>query len=309
MANAARTLYGFALTKARLVGPAAGMAWGKMALSYSGWWKILKGTYRTSTDKGLWVAAAGVAFFAFYTLIPTLAVLIVTYGALGGGGDVHDRMSELGPVFPDQAMQALFGQMMDTARDTGTGFGWGLFGSLMVLVWSGLFGMRALMAALNYAYHEVETRGFLKLNGMALLLCLGSFVLAAGLIGILTAAPLMMRDPAQDPLWSKIYVYGRWPLVGALIIGALAVCYRLGPCHSAPRWRWVGWGSIFTATVWIVTSIGFTLYVQQIANYATAFGLAGAVLTLMIWLYLLAYTVLLGAVINAESEREHGPET
>ena len=93
-----------------------------------------------------------------------------------------------------------------------------------------------------------------------------------------------------------------------MIIGALAVCYRLGPCHSAPRWRWVGWGSIVTAMLWMVTSVVFTLYVQQIANYATAFGLAGAVLTLMIWLYLLAYTVLLGAVINAETEREAAPD-
>ena len=58
-----------------------------------------------------------------------------------------------------------------------------------------------------------------------------------------------------------------------------------------------------------MTSVLFTLYVQQIANYATAFGLAGAVLTLMIWLYLLAYTVLLGAVINAETEREAAPDS
>ncbi len=152
------------------------------------------------------MAAAGVAFFAFYTLIPTLAVLIVTYGMFGGGDDVHARMRELGDVFPDEAMQALFGQMMDTAKDTGTGFGWGLFGSLMVLVWSGLFGMRALMAALNHAYHEVETRGFFKLNGMALLLCFGSFVLAAGMIGILTAGPFLLQDPALDPLWSKIFL-------------------------------------------------------------------------------------------------------
>ena len=170
---------------------------GEMAVSYKGCWNILKRTYRTSSDRGLWVAAAGVAFFAFYTLIPTLAVLIVTYGILGGGDDVHARMRELGDVFPDEAMQALFGQMMDTAKDTGSGFGWGLFGSLMVLVWSGLFGMRALMAALNHAYHEVETRGFFKLNGMALLLCFGSFVLAAGLIGILTAGPFLLRTPPR----------------------------------------------------------------------------------------------------------------
>jgi membrane protein len=279
-----------------------------MAVSCKGCWNIVRRTYRTASERALWVAAAGVAFFAFYTLIPTLALLVVTYGMLGGGNEVHARMHELGTVFPDEAMQALFGQMMDTAKNTGTGFGWGLLGSLMVLVWSGLFGMRALMAALNHAYHEVETRGFFKLNGMALLLCFGSFLLAITMIGILTAGPFLLQDPSLDPLWSRVFFIGRWPLVGALIIAALSVCYRLAPCHSAPRWRWVGWGAIVTATLWIVTSAVFTLYVQRIANYATAFGLAGAVLTLMIWLYLLAYTVLLGAVLNAETEREATPD-
>src|SRR4051812_27166457 len=174
-----------------------------MAVSYKGWWNILKRTYQTSSDRGVWGAAAGVAFFAFYTLIPPLAILIVTHGIFGGGEDVHARMRELGTVFPDEAMQALFGQMMDTAKDTGSGFGWGLFGSLMVLIWSGLFGMRALMAALNHAYHEAETRGFFKLNGMALLLCFGSFVLAAAMIGILTAGPLFRPYPALGPAWSE----------------------------------------------------------------------------------------------------------
>ena len=263
---------------------------------------------RTASERALWVAAAGVAFFAFYTLIPTLAVLVVTYGMLGGSDDVHARMGELGTVFPDEAMQALFGQLMDTAKGTGSHFGWGLFGSLMVLVWSALFGMRALMAALNHAYHEAETRGFFKLNGLALLLGFGLSVLTAGLIGILTAGPFLLKDPAYAPIWTKLFSVGRWPVVGTIVVAALSVCYRLAPCHSTPRWHWVGWGAIVAATLWMVTSAGFSFYVRRIADYATAFGLAGAVLTLMIWLYLLAYAVLLGAVLNVETEREVAPD-
>jgi membrane protein len=279
-----------------------------MAVSYKGFWTITRKTLQTASERALWVAAAGVAFFAFYTLIPTLAVLVVTYGMLGGGDDVHARMQELGTVFPDEAMQALFGQLMDTAKGTGNQFGWGLFGILAVLVWSALFGMRALMAALNHAYHEVETRGFFKLNGLALLLGFGLSVLTVALIGVLTAGPFLLQGPAYDPIWSKLFSVGRWPVVGTIVVAALSVCYRLAPCHSVPRWRWVGWGAIVAATLWMVTSAGFSFYVRRIADYATAFGLAGAVLTLMIWLYLLAYAVLLGAVLNAETEREAAPE-
>lgn len=110
-----------------------------------------------------------------------------------------------------------------------------------MLLWSALFGMRALMAALNNAYGEVETRGFLALNGLALLLGLGASVLVVASIGILTAGPALVgalaeqssRDPSLGPAWAMAASVGRWPLVGVIIVVALSVCYRVAPCRSS----------------------------------------------------------------------------
>ncbi|UEM20650.1 YihY/virulence factor BrkB family protein [Skermanella mucosa] len=281
------------------------------AISRAGWWVILKRVWNTSNDQALWVAAAGVAFFGFYTLIPTLALLVLSYGLLGGGTAVRSWIQELEAILPDEAMRAIFGNLVATARGSGDQFGWGLAGTVLMLLWSALFGMRALMAALNNAYGEVETRGFLALNGLALLLGLGASVLVVASIGILTAGPALVgalaeqssRDPSLGPAWAMAASVGRWPLVGVIIVVALSVCYRVAPCRSSPKWRWVGWGAVVASALWMVISLVFSFYVREVAHYEMAFGLTGAVLTMMIWLYMLAYAVLFGAALNAETER------
>ena len=95
----------------------------------------------------------------------------------------------------------------------------------------------------------------------------------------------------------------------AFLIVSLALCYRIGPCRAAPKWRWVAWGAAAGAALWILASLGFSLYVRHVANYATAYGVAGSVLTVMIWLYLVAYAVLIGAALNAEMERQTSRDT
>ena len=93
------------------------------AIPGGGWWTILKRVWNTSNDQALWVAAAGVAFFGFYTLIPTLALLVLSYGMLGGGGTVQSWIQELEAVLPDEAMKAIFGSLVATARGSGDQFG------------------------------------------------------------------------------------------------------------------------------------------------------------------------------------------
>jgi membrane protein len=203
----------------------------------------------------------------------------------------------------------MFGQLLSTARGSGDRFGWGLVGSLAMLLWSVLFAMRALMAGLNHAYHETETRGVFALNGRALLLGLSALVLVVGVVGVLTAGPALFSDAVLGPFWGGVVRIGRWPFLGGILVLALAVCYRLGPCRAAPKWRWVSWGAVAGAALWLLASLGFSFYVRQIAQYEAAYGLAGAVLTLMIWLYLLAYAVLLGAALNAETERQTSQDT
>jgi hypothetical protein len=102
---------------------------------------------------------------------------------------------------------------------------------------------------------------------------------------------------------------GRWPFLALLILGLLAVLYRVGPCRSNAKWRWVSVGSVFATVVWLLASAAFSIYVSNFANYDKTYGTLGAVIILLLWLYISFYIILLGAEINAELELQTAVDT
>jgi membrane protein len=101
----------------------------------------------------------------------------------------------------------------------------------------------------------------------------------------------------------------RWGLLVLLVIVALATIYRIGPDRDAPKIRWVSTGSVVAAVLWIIGSVGFSLYVNNFGSYNKTYGALAGVVVLLLWLYLTSYIVLLGAEINAESERQTARDT
>jgi membrane protein len=96
----------------------------------------------------------------------------------------------------------------------------------------------------------------------------------------------------------------RWVLMVAVVIIGLAVVYRVAPDRDSPRFRWVSVGALVAAALWILGSAAFSLYVNFFGHYNKTYGTLAGVIVLMLWLYLSCYIVLLGAEINAESERQ-----
>ena len=94
---------------------------------------------------------------------------------------------------------------------------------------------------------------------------------------------------------------GRWPFLALVVLGLLAVLYRVGPCRRSAKWRWVTVGSAFATTVWLLASAGFSIYVSYFANYDKSYGSLGAVIILLLWLYISFYIILLGAEITPSS--------
>jgi membrane protein len=102
---------------------------------------------------------------------------------------------------------------------------------------------------------------------------------------------------------------GRWPFLALVVLGLLAVLYRLGPCRRSAKWRWVTVGSVFATTVWLLASAAFSVYVSYFAHYDKTYGSLGAVVILLLWLYISFYIILLGAEINAELELQTAVDT
>ena len=253
--------------------------------------------------------ASGVAFYAVLAILPGLGFVMLTLGMVSGSDDIKGHFQQLEGVLPQEALNAFVDQFTHMLSSTGGTLRWGASGSLMLMLWSLWLGMRALIAALNLAYQEKECRGFLQLNALALLLGLCGMAFVPLTFGVFLETSTLIAAFGLSPGLVWFLRLARWPLLVVMILTALAFLYRLGPCRAAPKWRWVSWGAVAAAALWIVASALFTAYVRHVVNYQSAYGMAGAVITLMLWLNLIAYAILLGATLNAEMERQTTRDT
>ena len=126
---------------------------------------------------------------------------------------------------------------------------------LVVALWSASSGVKHLIGAVNLAYDEDETRGFLKLRGLALALTVAGVVALAAVVAGLIVFPELLSDEGTEAVFRALILVVRWPLLALLGLAALAVIYRYAPDRDAPRWRWVSPGAIFAVVVWVIASV------------------------------------------------------
>lgn len=148
--------------------------------------------------------------------------------------------------------------------------------------------MGHLIDAINAAYDEDETRGFLRRRGMALALTLGAIVfLVLSFVGVALLPAIVAGTSLGSPGRIAVGVI-RWVLLLALGIVGLAVLYRHGPDRDDARWRWVSPGAILATALWLVASIGFSIYTANFGKYNETYGALGAVVVVMLWLFITA---------------------
>jgi membrane protein len=181
--------------------------------------------------------------------------------------------------------------------------------SLGLALWSANAGMKALFDALNVVYEEEEKRSFLKLNAVSLGFTLMALATALLAVGAVVVFPLALAYLGAEGLGPVIASIARWPLMFLLIVFGLAFLYRFGPSRRSPQWRWVTIGSVFAAVAWIGGSLAFSYYLANFADYNATYGSLGAVIGLMVWMWLSVIVILIGAQINAETEHQTARDT
>ena len=237
-------------------------------------------------------------------LFPGLAALVSLYGLAFDTAQIEKQVAALSGVLPAQTQELLSQELHSLVEGSSGALGFTAIVGLLLALWSASRGMSGLITAINIAYEEKERRSFVKFNLIAIGLTLGLVVggvLAIALIAVLPAAGQLLAVGSTTK-WMLLLV--QWPLLIVLVLLGLAVLYRFGPDRDKPQWRWVSPGAITATVFWIVASIGFTVYVANFNSYDKTYGSLGGVVILLTWLYLSALMVLLGAVINAQSERQ-----
>ncbi|MEP7173381.1 MAG: YihY/virulence factor BrkB family protein [Aestuariivirga sp.] len=180
---------------------------------------------------------------------------------------------------------------------------------LLVAFFSANSGIAALFDALNVVYGEREKRSIVQLYTTTFLFTLAGIVIVIlALIG-LVITPLILKFVGLTTSTEILISIIRWPVLLVTVGASLAFLYRYGPSRRDAKWRWVTWGSVIAAFLWIAASMLFSWYVATFDSYNRIYGSLGAGVGFMIWLWISAVIVLLGGEVNAEIEHQTARDT
>jgi membrane protein len=274
-----------------------------------GWRDILFRVKDEMTRDNLSIVGAGVAFYGFLAIFPAIAALVSIYGLFTSPESLQSHLQTLESILPPEAADVINNELQRVLQAQESSLGWGALGGIVLALWSAAKGMNAMFEAMNITYDEDERRGFIKLNATALLMTLGAILFIIVFLGLVVGVPIVLNTIGLGETLGPLLKYLRWPLLAVAGMFALAVLYRFGPSRSKPQWQWVSPGAIVATLFWLVGSALFSFYVSHFASYNATYGSIGVIVILMMWFFLSVYSILLGAEINAEMERQTVKDT
>lgn len=267
-------------------------------------WKALAvRTWKNVSEDHVGLVAAGIAFYGLLALFPAITALVAISGLVLQPGDLTGQMQRLGDFIPPEAAELVVGQAQEVAGSQNVGLGFATLLSVSLAVYSASKGVASLMEGLNIAYNERESRAFYKVYLKRV------YITASLIVGVIFAIGATLVLPGVLKIWDFgattewMISATRWLLFASITILGLAFLYRAGPSRKS-SWREVLPGAVLACALWLFASIGFSLYVENFGSYNKSFGALAGVVLLLMWLWISAYVVLLGAEFNSEIENE-----
>lgn len=247
--------------------------------------------------------AASLAYYFFLSLFPAL-LFVVSLASVLPVEHLLDRIvAMLSRVAPGDVVGIARQQFVQIARQPHGGM---LTFSLLAALWSTSSGMTAIVDTLNQAYRLTERRPWwrVRLTAVALTITLSVATLIAFALVMAgtTAAGYAAGWLALGPQFPWIWNVLRWPLAFTLVVVAIGCIYHFAP-DTTHEWVWFTPGSVTAATLWLLVSMAFRLYVSHFASYQKTYGAIGGVMVAMLWFYLTSLAILIGAQLDATIER------
>jgi membrane protein len=268
-------------------------------------WRVL---YGISSNRVL-STSGGVAFFALLAAFPAIAAIVSLYGLFADASTIGRHLSLLSGILPGGVLQLIADQITLISRQGNETLGTAFVVSLLIAVGSANSGMAALFDALNVVYDEEEKRSLVRFYATTVLFTLAGIIFVIVAIAGIVVLPLVLRFVGLAATTEWLIAILRWPILLATIVVSLACIYRYGPSRNDARWRWVTWGSVVGALLWIAASMLFSWYVATFDSYNKTYGSLGAAIGFMVWLWISAVIVLLGGELNAEMEHQTARDT
>ncbi|RAM37994.1 YihY/virulence factor BrkB family protein [Arthrobacter globiformis] len=270
------------------------------------WKYIARKTLREFTGDQCPDLAAGLTYYAIFSLFPALLALVSLLGIFGQAEKTTSALLEIVQgVAPGQAVEMIRGPIQELTTSPAAGFT--LVIGLATAIWSASGYVTAFGRAMNRIYEIDEGRGFVKLRGTMLGVTVVSLIIVA-----LLAAMLVISGPVAEAVGNAMGLGGvfltvwniaKWPVIVALVIVVIAILYYFTPNVRQPKFRWMSIGSLIALLIFVLASVGFGFYVGNFSNYNKTYGAIGGVIVMLLWLWILNMSLLFGAEFDAEMER------
>jgi membrane protein len=263
-------------------------------------WRFLLAVAARVSQGHFGLLAAGVAFYAMFAVFPGLAAAIAVWGMFADPNVIAGYLEVAERFLPPEAGQLIHDQVIGLITAPRTALQWTTVLSLGIALYSARAGVSALIQGLDVV-HRATPRGWIKHYAVDFLLTLA--LIGALFVALVTVVvvPIMLNYIRFDTFeaWlTKVLPFGAMFL---LVITCLSILYRFGPnVEGGFRSPWITVGVLVAALGWAGVSIGFSVYLANFNAYNAIYGSIGAVIILMMWLYLSVWSVLLGGAINAE---------
>ncbi|GHA93695.1 ribonuclease [Algimonas arctica] len=260
------------------------------------------------------VVAAGVAFFALLSIFPLISASLSIYGYFADLSDIQGLANFLRPLMPESAWVIISDQIASVVSAPSTELSLRIVFSLLFALYTAGAGIRAILRAMNVAYGEEEKRSVLQFYAVAFGMTLGMFAFVYLSLLIIIGIPAALAFLNLDRTASVFAGNLPWVVLITVFMLGSGFVYRFGPSRRWARKRWIVPGVLFTTVSWLMISWAFSFFVRNFGQYEATYGGISAVVVLLLWFWLTAMTVIIGAELNAEMERQtladttRGPE-
>jgi membrane protein len=274
----------------------------RVSTSTHDWREVLAQVRHEYREDNLTLLSAGIAFFAVLSSAPALAAVVAVYGLFASPEDVTRHVDDLASGMPEDARRLLTDQLTQVVSTSRSGLGLSVLIGIALAFWGASVATKHLIVALGQIFDQNEPQGVISLRLRALGLTVAGLLFMGIVLLLLTFAPTW-ADSALGDSGRWLISTLRWPLIGSLMLFGLTALYRYAPQREHGTLRWATWGSASATGLWLVASSLFSIYIAHFGSYDETYGSLAAVVVMMLWLYLTALCVLLGAELDAALER------
>lgn len=269
-------------------------------------WRVLLAVWRTASEKHLGLIAAGVAFFGIFAIFPGIAALIAIFGLMADPVVIAEQLTLMEGIIPPDAYRLLSVQINGLVNAGSDTLGWATAVSILLALWSCRAGVGALIGGLNAIAGQRMRSGIWQMV-VAFILTIALVALAIVALAVVVVLPIVLAffPVATSTAW--LLEGARWILALGVLLAGLSLLYRFGPARIGARGRWITVGAFVVVILWVAASAGLSYYLTNFASYNQVYGSLGAVIGLLMWLYVSAYLILLGAALNVEVHGHGAP--